>query len=123
LYWPVPEGQTPSPLGQLADFVKAAGYTDAGGKPQLFDGYYFQIVTRQGAEAPGGAKDYVTNNHMTGGFAIVAYPAGYRNSGIMTFIVGQDGVVYQKDLGEQTAKVAVTVTGYNPGDGWTPVSD
>ena len=102
LYWHVPEGQTPSPLGKLGDFAKAAGYTSTGDKPQPFDGYYFRVLTKQGAKAPGGAKDYVVSGKMTGGFAILAYPAEYRNSGIMTFVVGKDGVVYQKDLGEKT---------------------
>ncbi len=106
LYWHVPEGQTPSPLGLLGDFAKAAGYTNTGDKPQPFDGYYFRILTKQGAKAPGGAKDYIVNGKMTGGFAILAYPAEYRNSGIMTFIVGKDGVVYQKDLGENTSTLA-----------------
>ena len=118
LYWHVPEGQTPSPLGQLGDFAKAAGYTNSGDKPQPFDGYYFRILTKQGGKATGGAKDYVANGKMTGGFAVLAYPAEYRNSGIMTFIVGPDGNPYQKDLGEQTTAEAVAITEYNPGDGW-----
>ena len=120
LYWPVPAGQTPSPLGDVGDFAKAAGYTNAGIKPQPFDGYYFRILTKQGGKAKGGAKDYVVNGKMTGGFAVVAYPAEYRNSGIMTFIVGKDGVVYQKDLGEKTTDEGTSMTNYNPGDGWSP---
>jgi Protein of unknown function (DUF2950) len=121
LYWPVPEGQTPSPLGQLGDFAKAAGYTNAGDKPQPFNGYYFQILTKQGDKAQGGAKDYIVDGKMTGGFAILAYPAEYRNSGIMTFIIDKDGTVYQKDLGEKTNNVAVAMSDYNPGDGWDAV--
>lgn len=120
LYWNVPEGHTPSPLGLLGDFAKAAGYTSAGDKPQSFDGYYFRILTRQGDKAKGGAKDYVTNDKMTGGFAILAYPAEYGSSGIMTFIVGKDGIVYQTDLGEKTTDVAAIMAEYNPGDGWNP---
>jgi hypothetical protein len=120
LYWPVPAGQTPSPLGDVGDFAKAAGYTNAGIKPQPFDGYYFRILTKQGGKAKGGAKDYVVNGKMTGGFAVVAYPAEYRNSGIMTFIVGKDGVVYQKDLGEKTTDEGTSMMDYNPGDGWSP---
>jgi hypothetical protein len=120
LYWQVPEGQTPSPLGLLGDFAKAAGYSGTGSKPQPFDGYYFQILTKQGDKAKGGTKDYITNGKMTGGFAILAYPAEYRNSGIMTFVVGTDGIVYQADLGEGTANAATTITEYNPGDGWKP---
>jgi hypothetical protein len=120
LYWSVPEGQAPSPLEDARDFAKAAGYTNAGDKPQPFNGYYFQILTKQGEKAPGGSKDYVVNGKMTGGFAILAYPAEYRNSGIMTFVAGTDGIVYQKDLGEKTAEIASTMAEYNPGDGWSP---
>ena len=121
LYWNAPDGQTPSPLGQLGDFAKAAGYTNAGDKPQPFNGYYFQILTKQGDKAQGGAKDYIVDGKMTGGFAILAYPAEYRNSGIMTFIVDKGGTVHQKDLGEKTTDVAMAMTEYNPGDGWDAV--
>jgi len=121
LYWPVPVGQAPSPLEEVRDFAKAAGYNNTGAKPQPFDGYYFQILTKQGGKARGGAQDYIVNGKMTGGFAILAYPAEYRNSGIMTFIVGKDGVIYQKDLGEQTSVAAGAITEYNPGDGWNAV--
>lgn len=120
LYWPVAAGQSPSPLEQVRDFAKAAGYTNSGDKPQPFNGYYFRFLTKQGATAKGGAKDYLVNGHLTGGFAILAYPAEYRNSGIMTFVVGTDGVVYQKDLGEKTADIASAMADYNPGDGWKP---
>ena len=120
LYWPVAAGQAPSPLEDARDFAKAAGYTNAGSKPQPFDGYYFKFLTKQGDKAKGGAKDYLVNGKLTGGFAILAYPADYRNSGIMTFIVGKDGIVYQKDLGEKTTDVAAAMTDYNPGDGWNP---
>jgi hypothetical protein len=120
LYWPVSTGQTASPLEEVRDFAKAAGYTNANDKPQPFDGYYFRILTRQGDKAKGGAKDFIVNGKMTGGFAILAYPAEYRNSGIMTFVVGQDGIVYQKDLGEKTTGIAAALTDYDPGDGWTP---
>jgi hypothetical protein len=122
LYWPVSTGQVPSPLDDIAKFAKAAGYTSAGDKPQPFNGYYFRILTKQGAKAPGGATDYIADGRMTGGFAFLAYPATYRDSGIMTFIVGPDGVVYQKDLGEKTLTVAAVMTEYNPGDGWVPAS-
>ncbi len=121
LYWHVAEGQTPSPLGQLGDFAKSAGYTNSGDKPQPFNGYYFQILTKQGDKAPGGAKDYVVDGKMTGGFAVLAYPAAYRDSGIMTFIIGRDGTVHQKDLGEKTTDLAVAIAEYNPGDGWSDV--
>ena len=120
LYWSVPQNQPQSPLEEVRDFAKAAGYTSAGSKPQPFDGYYFRILTKQGDKAKGGAKDYIVNGKMTGGFAVLAYPVEYRNSGIMTFSVGKDGIVYQKDLGEQTTETAEAMTEYNPGDGWTP---
>jgi DUF2950 family protein len=119
MYWHVPEGQPLSPLGSLGDFAKTAGYTNAGDKPQPFDGYLFRILTRQGDKAPGGAQDFIVNGKMTRGFAILAYPAEYRNSGIMTFVIGKDGIVYQKDLGKKTTDVASALADYNPGDGWT----
>jgi hypothetical protein len=121
LYWHPAEGQPQSPLGDVVDFVKAAGYTNSGEKPQPFNGYYFQILTKQGDKAPGDAKDYIANGKMTGGFAILAYPAAYRNSGIMTFIIGKDSVLYQKDLGENTTNLGAAMTEYNPGDGWDSV--
>lgn len=120
LYWPVAAGQTPSPLEGVRDFANAVGYKNAGDKPQAFEGYYFKFLTKQGAVAKGGAKDYSTDGKLTGGFAMVAYPAEYRNSGIMTFLVGKDGVVYQKDLGEKTLESAGAMSEYNPGDGWKP---
>jgi hypothetical protein len=120
LYWHVPAGQPESPLGKLGDFAKASGYTSSGEKPQPFDGYYYRILTKQGDKAKGGEKDYLVDGNLTGGFAVLAYPAEYRNSGIMTFVVSQDGVVYQKDLGERTAETAASMGEYNPGDSWTP---
>ena len=121
LYWQASAGQAPSPLAQLGDLAKAVGYAGTGDKPQPFNGYYFQILTKQGDKAPGGAKDYLVDGKLVGGFAIIAYPVEYRNSGIMTFLVGKDGVVYQRDLGEKTAEIAAATTEYNPGDGWTAV--
>ena len=120
LYWSVPAGQAPSPLEDVRDFAKAAGYTNAGDKPQPVDGYYFRFLIKQGDKAKGGAKDYLVSGKMTGGFAVVAFPAEYRDSGIMTFIVGKDGIVYQKDLGEQTDALARAMAEYDPGDGWKP---
>jgi Protein of unknown function (DUF2950) len=119
LYWPAAEGQRPSPLGPLGDVAKALGYSHSD-KPQPFHGYYFHILTKQGEKAQGGAQDYMVNGKMTGGFAIVAYPATYQNSGVMTFLVGKDGVVYQKDLGDKTAETAAAIVEYDP-DGWTVV--
>jgi Protein of unknown function (DUF2950) len=120
LYWPVAAGQAPSPFEDVRDFAKAAGYASAGNQPQPFDGYYFRILTKQGSSAKGGARDYIVDGKMTGGFAAVAYPAAYRNSGIMTFLVGPDGIVYQKDLGDQTPTVAEALTAYDPNSGWIP---
>lgn len=120
LYWPAAPGRAPSPLEEVRDFARAAGYTSAGTQPQPFNGYYFRILTRQAALATGGAKSYVVDGKLTGGFAILAYPIQYRDSGIMTFIVGPDGVVYQKDLGENTVTLSQALTEYNPGDGWAP---
>jgi Protein of unknown function (DUF2950) len=120
LYYPVTTGQAPSPLEDVRDFAEAQGYTNSGNKPQEFAGYYFKILTKQGPEAKGGPKDYIANGKMTGGFALLAYPAEYRNSGIMTFVVGKDGVVYQKDLGEKTIEIGAATTEYNPNDSWKP---
>jgi hypothetical protein len=120
LYWPVGSDQVPSPLEDIYEFAKASGYSSSGGKPQPFNGYYFRILTGQGDKAPGGARDYVVDGKMTAGFAFLAYPAKYRDSGIMTFMVGSEGVVYQKDLGENTTGVAGTLAEFNPGDGWAP---
>jgi hypothetical protein len=120
LYWAVSEGQAPSPLDDVRDFAKAVGYTNTGNNPQPFNGYYFRILTKQGESAKGGAKDYLVNGKLTGGFAVLAYPADYRNSGIMTFMVGKDGIIYQKDLGEKTKDAAAAIAEYNPGDGWSP---
>jgi len=118
LYWPAVTGQPPSPLEDVYEFAKTAGYSES--KPGPFKGYYFRILSKQGTKAPGGAKDYLVNGKMTGGFAVLAYPAAYRNSGIMTFIVGKDGVVLQKDLGVDTATLAQGITEYNPAEDWKP---
>jgi hypothetical protein len=123
LYWPSSDARTESPLGQLGDFAKSAGYTNSGSNPQPFNGYYFRILTKQGDTAKGGAKNYIVDGNMTGGFAILAYPAEYQNSGIMSFLVGTDGTVYEKDLGPMTADTAVAMTEYNPRSGWKPANE
>jgi len=120
LYWPVRAGETPSPLGSFGDLANA-GRTDAGNNPQPFNGYIFRILTKQGRTAEGGARDYIVDGRMTGGFAVIAYPADYQDTGIMTLLIGPERVVYQKDLGEKTSETAAAMTDYNPGDGWTPV--
>src|ERR1700756_2142783 len=93
------------------------------GAPTPYRGYYYRILTRQGKNAPGGAKSYIVNGKMTGGFAFVAYPAEYRSSGVMTFIVGVDGVVYQKDLGKKTEVLAKGMKEYNPDSTWRKAED
>jgi hypothetical protein len=120
LYWPVREGETPSPLGKF-ELATAAGHSDAGDTPQPFNGYVFHILTKQGNAAEGGARDYIVDGRMTRGFAVIAYPADYQDTGIMSFLIGPAGVVYEKDLGEKTSEVAAAMTEYNPGEGWTPV--
>jgi hypothetical protein len=122
LYWAASNGQAQSPLGQMGDFARGAGFANKAGTPQPVNGYKFRILAKQGASAKGGDKNYIVNGNMTGGFAILAYPVEYRNTGIMTFLIGTDGVVYQKDLGEMTVESAKGITEYNPGDGWEPVN-
>jgi len=119
LYWPSNSPDEPrSPLGDFAASARAEGYGGQTNAPAPYRGYHFRILTKQGAKAPGGAKDYIVNGEMTGGFAMVAYPADYLNSGIMTFLVGPDGVVYESDLGEQTAQIAGAMDAYNLEGGW-----
>jgi hypothetical protein len=120
LYWQTAESDPPSPFGDLAAKASAEGYK-AGQTPIPYHGYYYRILTRQGANAPGGAYDYLAKGKMIGGFALVAYPAQYGNSGIMTFIVNQDGTVFQKDLGRQTDKLARKIDSFDPDQTWTKV--
>jgi hypothetical protein len=120
LYWPAKEGEPQSPLGEFAARASNQGYAlDGGGEP--YHGYYFRILTRQGPAAPGGELDYVVDGKMIGGFALVAFPAEYGNSGVMTFIVNHNGVVFQKDFGPNTLKIARTITSFNPDKSWTKV--
>jgi hypothetical protein len=119
LYWEAPEGQPKSPLGPLAAFATNEGYSLKPDSHVPFHGYYFHMLTRQGGNVPGGAKDYVVDGKLVGGFAFVAYPAEYRNSGVMTFIINQDGVLLQKDLGTATAQTAAAMTEFNPDPSWT----
>jgi Protein of unknown function (DUF2950) len=121
LYWESPEGQPKSPLGPMAVYATNEGYNVKPDSHVPFHGYYFRMLTRQGANAPSGAKDYVVDGKMTGGFAFVAYPAEYRNSGVMTFIINQDGMLLQKDLGTGTAQTAAAMTDFDPDPSWTPV--
>ena len=123
LYWETAgPNDPPSPLGEFAAQAAKEGYGGGdrdGARP--YYGYYYRILDRQGPAAPGGAMSYVVNGEMTGGFAMIAAPAAYMNSGVMTFIVGPDGVVYESDLGPDTASVAGAITDFNPDDAWRVV--
>jgi len=123
LYWDTKEGEAPSPLGPLLADAQQRGYEKGGSgrKPTPYYGYYYRILKAQGKDAPGGAYDYVVKGKMIGGFALVAYPAQYGSSGVMTFIVNQDGVVYQKNLGKETQKIAQAMKAYNPDKTWKKV--
>lgn len=124
LYWEAAEGQPESPIGALVARATAEGYKkDSGGNPVPFHGYYYRVLTRQGRNAPGGAKDYLVDGKMTKGFAFLAYPAEYRASGVMTFMINQDGVIVQKDLGPDTARLAVEISEYNPDKTWDEVDE
>jgi len=119
LYWKAADGEPQSPIGPLVASAVAQGYAKSQqGAPTPYRGYYFHILTRQGKNAPGGAKNYVVNGKMTEGFAFVAYPAEYRSSGVMTFIITEDGVVYQKDLGRKTDVLAKAMKGYDCNPSW-----
>jgi hypothetical protein len=120
LYWPSAQGEEDSPLGELFAAASHQGYrADQGRSP--YHGYHYKILTRQGPAASGGAADYVVNDKMIGGFGLVAYPDEYRNSGVMTFIVNHQGMVFQKDLGPDTEKIAEAMTSFNPDKTWTKV--
>jgi hypothetical protein len=124
LYWSAAENEPPSPFGPLVAEAHAEGYVehkDAG--PHAFHGYYFRILTAQGDDAPGGRMSYLRHGKLTVGFALIAYPERWDHSGIMTFMVNQDGNVYQRNLGEKTAHIASAMKEYNPNGEWTQVSD
>lgn len=124
LYWETKPGERPSPLGPLVAEARSAGYTKPEpGKRMPYHGYLYRLLLTQGPAAPGGAYDYVVKGHMIGGFALVAYPATYAVSGITTFIVSHDGVVYQKDFGPKTPQVATAMKTFNPDKTWTKVAD
>jgi hypothetical protein len=121
LYWPSAEGQPKSPLGPVVAHATAEGYKVKANDHRPFWGYYFVILDKQGPDAKGGAKRYIVNGKMTGGFAVLAYPAQYADSGIMTFIINQNGVAFEKDLGKTTDEVAAAMTEFNPDKTWKPV--
>jgi hypothetical protein len=121
LYWPASGNEPPSPLGEAVAAATQRGYRPGAGEP--YHGYRFKILLRQGPTAPGGAVDYIVKGDMIGGFAAVAYPAEYGSSGIMTFIINHEGDIYEKDLGEGTARIASQMTSFNPDHTWKKVVD
>jgi DUF2950 family protein len=121
LYWPTSGNEPPSPLGDAVAAATQRGYRPGAGEP--YHGYRFKLLLRQGPNAPGGAVDYVVKGDMIGGFAAVAYPAEYGNSGIMTFIINHEGDIYEKDLGDATARIASQMTSFNPDHTWKKVVD
>ncbi len=122
LYWKTKEGEAPSPLGPLAASARSQGYGRAGpGEP--YHGYFYKILTGQGKDAPGGAYDYIVNGKMIGGFGLVAYPARWGNSGVMTFVCNHDGVVYEKSLGQDTQAIAAKMTLFDPDATWQKSKD
>jgi hypothetical protein len=124
LYWKAEDGKPLSPIGPLVASALAEGYhRDQAAAPTPFHGYYYRILTHQGKHAQGRAKNYIVNGKMTDGFAFVAYPAEYRSSGVMTFIVGNDGVVYQKDLGKKAGVLAKAMKQFDPDSHWEEVKE
>ena len=124
LFWKTAEGEPESPMGPLFVRARAEGYKKgAAGKPTPFHGYIFRILEGQGPHAPGGAYSYIAKDHMIGGFALIATPATYDVTGVMTFLVNQDGVVYQKDLGPKTATAAAAIKLFDPDESWQPVTE
>jgi hypothetical protein len=142
LYWDTAEGETPSPLGVLLAHARAEGYSAGSGQnltaekkpfaksdsaanvPRApYHGYFFKILTRQGPHAPGGRFNYIINKNMIAGYALIAYPDKWGSSGVMTFIVNNQGRVYEKNLGPNTAKIATAITEYDPDPGWTVVNE
>lgn len=121
LYWDAKAGEPQSPLGPIMTRIRAEGYQMNPSAPVPYHGYYYRILTAQGKDAAGGAYSYIIKGKMIGGFAVVAYPAEYGNSGIMTFIVNHDGKVFQKNLGSNTAALAKSMKEYNPDKTWTEV--
>jgi hypothetical protein len=125
LYWKVDNGQPQSPIGPLVASAVAEGYTakKEGAAATPYRGYLYGVLTQQGSRAPGGAKSYIVDGKMTGGFAFIAFPAEYKSSGVMTFIICQDGVVFRKDLGPNTQKIAKAMKSFNPDSSWKQDED
>jgi hypothetical protein len=119
LYWQTKPDEPLSPLGPLLAAATREGYTNSVTKPLApYHGYFYRILTQQGKDAPGGARDYLINGHMIGGFAVIAYPARYGMSGIMSFMVNQDGLVYEQNLGKDTAAITAKINAFNPDPSW-----
>ena len=125
LYWKADNGQPQSPIGPLVAAAVAEGYTSKkeGAAATPYRGYLYRVLTAQGPHAPGGAKDYIVDGKMTGGFAFVAIPAAYRSSGVMTFVICQNGVVFRKDLGPNTGKIAEAMKSLDPNPSWKQDED
>jgi hypothetical protein len=124
LYWAASENEPASPFGPLVAEAQTEGYVNHDGAgPHPFHGYYFKILTRQGNAAPGGKMNYLSQGNLTRGFALVAYPEHWDQSGIMTFIVNQDGKIYQRNFGEKTGRKAAALNEFNPDSEWTLVQD
>lgn len=121
LYWETAEGEPQSPIGPFVASAAAEGYN--AGTASAYHGYHYRILFKQSDKAAGGAKEYFNNGRMTDGFALIAWPAEYNASGMKTFIVNQDGAVFEKDLGPETDAAVAVITGFDPGDGWTEVKE
>jgi hypothetical protein len=121
LYWEAISNEPQSPAGPLLAAAGAEGYAVNSGGTKPYHGYMFRLLTSQGPEANGGARDYLVNGKLVGGFAALAYPNAYGVSGVMTFMVNEDGVVWQRDLGADTAAAAAAITQFNPDNSWTPI--
>ena len=124
LYWPDEPGAPESPVGDFMARAAAEGYSIDGqdADPEPYHGYYFKLLQKQGAAAPGGAIDYMVGGHMLAGHALIAFPSAYGDTGIMSFMVGEAGIVYEADLGEDTLAAAAAIDSFDPGEGWAPVA-
>ena len=121
LFWPVADGEPQSPMGPLVAQAADEGYRPDGDGPRSYRGYRYRLPTAQGPNAPGGARSYLdADGVLTGGFAAIAWPATYDNSGVMTFVVNQLGIVFQRDLGPDTARLALEIDAYDPSVDWDP---
>jgi hypothetical protein len=120
LYWPAAAGEPQSPIGAAVALATLTGYRVGSGAP--YHGYFYKILTKQGPKASGGEHDYIVNGKMIGGFALVAWPAEYGNSGIATIVVNHDGEDFEKDIGDATSKIASQITAFNPDDSWKKVT-